>query len=1146
MRSKDVRDSLVGTLGLDLVGPGPDDAAFQREVLPAQPSVWYLAGFLAPNGSAGGLDLEGELDASEAPVAPGDKDDEGETETAPARPPPFPSSFGVSVLLRPEATDLEVRVTFGTYGHSVVEPHGGAADGAAPRKQWTRTPHDQTLSFPVGDKPSRYVVEDSGGVYVQVVPQSVPKDESGLLPDNTRFVTVFVVNGRNPVPKPDQDRGFIFQTRLELRCDDGFVGRCNPRGARPRDDLDERIADLQYRDVFQFAVGHGVSVEAVDAIGDGEFAYVQQVASSWLPTADVHKVGPAKVQPVQLEMAALAGLPDGASVRSALGRLVPAYRDWIAGQRRARIPPGVRQKVRADTAKTLLDAAERLADRIEEGIRLLETDPVCLEAFKLANKAMDAQSRQRSKVRSGGAPASAPPTWYPFQLAFLLMNLAGQTDPRHADRETVDLIFFPTGGGKTEAYLGLAAFTLVLRRLCHKGDASAGVAVLMRYTLRLLTLDQLERASALICALELERRAAPERLGNRRFSIGLWVGKAATPNRFGAKGDGKDDTARSRVLKFKSRQGGESPLPLERCPWCGKEFGKDTFNLLPDENVPDQLRLLCTDPRCPFRFQPEAPGGIPVVGVDEEIYRELPCFLIATVDKFAGLPWVGESGTLLGRSVTHQDGKGFYGPAGKPPGARRLDAPLLPPDLIIQDELHLISGPLGSMTGLYETVLDALSARKDGDHTIRPKIVASTATVRAARAQIQALFARRTVDVFPPPGPDRRDSFFAKEIPPATDPGRRYVGIAAPGRSQKVSMMRTAIALLGAAQKASETDLAAADPYLTLVAYFNTLRELGGARRIFEEEVRDRVMRVARTRRRVQPPASAFSNRTVEYDCVELTSRESIDRIKTAKARLAYSFVGASKDRKPIDVALASNMISVGVDIPRLGLMLVNGQPKATAEYIQATSRVGRTAGGPGLVVTLLNVHKPRDRSHFEHFEHYHASFYRAVEASSVTPFSPRALDRGLAAITVALARLGLPALTPAAAAAALDAHRTELSFVADAIADRLLAHRPGSAGRENPTDAAARLRSRVEALLDRWGKVARDQTMPIALTYQPFEGPSGRRPLLRAPLDPDLPNLNFDEVQFVAGRSMRDVEGASDVYMLDLRQVRKFKGSAA
>ena len=327
---------------------------------------------------------------------------------------------------------------------------------------------------------------------------------------------------------------------------------------------------------------------------------------------------------------------------------------------------------------------------------------------------------------------------------------------------------------------------MVLRRLRNLGQdglQGAGVSVIMRYTLRLLTLDQLGRASGLMCALELERAADTAKYGKWPFEIGLWVGKAATPNFMGRKGDNRSDSARARTRQYKADPGNKpAPVPLESCPWCGTRFTADSFALWPNDDRPVELRLTCTNLECDF----SGDRPLPVLAVDEPIYRRLPAFLIATVDKFASLPWEARTGVLLG-GADRYDKSGFHG-AAEPRAGGRLERPLLPPDLVIQDELHLISGPLGTMVGLYESVIDALCVRVDGDRSVRPKIVASTATARQARDQIQALFARSVTQIFPPPGLDRRDSFFAHTVPVDRVAGRRYLGIASPGRNPKVLM----------------------------------------------------------------------------------------------------------------------------------------------------------------------------------------------------------------------------------------------------------------------------------------------------------------------------------------------------------------------
>lgn len=1153
MLPTDVRAQLAYALRDDLIGPdadAPRDAVHLTEAIPSAPSHWYLTGFLAP--IAQRPEEKADDEAEDDLTSALDDPSEGEPEAPVARRPIFPSSVGLSVLVPAGCKSLAARVTYGTYApapradeapKSTREGESVRPEGEGPhvRLTWIRTPHEHAVTLPL-DGASRFdkPLEGSEGLVLRVVLRPVPEGETGLVPPGTRYATIFLVNQRQAVEKPEQDRGFVFQVKFEVSCAQGFVERPNLRGAREDDDPDERIGDLQYRDAFEYGVGHGISVWA-DVERDGARATCRTVGTSWMPTADVEKVVPTRVEGVELRMGSLAALADGAAVADALRKLASAYGAWIerqAGQL-AEI-----SKERRQLAEDLLHRARLARKRIDAGIDLLIEDPIALEAFRIANRAMAVAQTQREKQKDPKKVAEGRfvPTWRPFQLAFVLMNLAAQVDPTSPERDAVDLIFFPTGGGKTEAYLGLAAFTLVLRRLRRPGPLAAGVTVLMRYTLRLLTLDQYERAATLVCALDVERRRAPEKLGEQRFSIGLWVGKAATPNRFGTEKDRDESTALNRVKAFrKDPRENPSPIPIDKCPWCGEPFNQDTFDLKPDYKAPLQLRVLCTKPGCDFAASKSRGEGIPVLAVDDEIYRELPCFLIATVDKFAGLPWVGRTGMLLGRDVSHHDALGYYGPTQRPPAARALAEPLLPPDLIIQDELHLISGPLGTIVGLYETAIDHLASRTVPGHPrpVRPKIVASTATVRRAQAQIQALFARERVDVFPPPGPDRRDSFFAETKPASEVNPRQYIGIAAPGRSQKVLLMRTYIALLAAAQTAYAQDPKAADPYMTLVGYFNSLRELGGSQRIVEDEVRARLQRIG-LRRRVGESSSYLSERTIALNCVELTSRRDTDEVKEAKARLERPFHEPSKQYPPVDVALASNMISVGVDISRLGLMVVCGQPKTTAEYIQSSSRVGRDESRPGLVVTLLNIHKPRDRSHYEHFTAYHESFYRGVEATSVTPFSPRAIDRGLAGLVVALARLGDPRLTAPDDAHKIVSLRSELAFIGDVLAARAEAHRKGRDD-DDPIDGVkAELRGRIDALLDSWKVVALDDPSRDGLAYQRFEeGQASKRALLHMPLDPALRSCNQHEARFVANRSMRDVEGTTDLYVVTLKETQ-------
>jgi len=1109
-----IRSQLVDALQLDLIGPS-GSLGDPKEILPQTPSRWYLSGFLVPTEADEEQRCDptsnDQLDQAAEPVG---IDDGDAPEKPAARRSYLPSSMGISVLVPPNVRELEANVRYGEYLR--VEQK----EGYSGPQHWQRIPREEVVSVNLGSQvpgSSAVSVPNSRGVELVWSIRGVPDgDADGGLPSGTRCLSLFIVNRRKASPDEFRDEGFIFQVELEIRSDTSFVPRPNLRSLES-DDWDERVADLQYRDTFEFSVGHSVSTESIV-----ENRQCKKVRTCWLPTGEVEKVAPSKISSVTLEMDSLALLRDSEDAKRQLGAIVSSYQAWIQVQAKSLNGLSTHRK---ETAEELLHRAKLAAERIQAGIDLL-ADPQCLEAFRITNKAMAAQGRRRLALQLNKAPEVINPAWRPFQLAFILMNLKGIADPIGSDRSVVDLLFFPTGGGKTEAYLGLAAFTLVLRRLRNPGLTSAGLSVLMRYTLRLLTLDQLSRAAALICALELERQKDVKKLGEWPFEIGLWVGMAATPNRMGRKGDNYRDSARAKAIAFKNDDRKPSPIPLEECPWCGKKFTSNSFQLLPNEAEPTDLRVKCMNKRCDFSGN----NNLPILSVDEPIYRRLPCFLIATVDKFAAMPWTGEVGGFFGR-VDRVDSQGFYGPcnptAGRPLPVDRLP----PPDLVIQDELHLISGPLGTMVGLYETALDELSSIVVAGNIVRPKIIASTATVRRAQGQIRALFNRRDVDVFPPPGPDIRDSFFARIHSIEESNSRKYVGIAAQGRSPKVIMLRVYLALLGAAQKAyfevggPKVDNNPADPYMTLLGYFNSLRELGGARRLIEDEIRTQLTGRS-ARKRVGDTEGLFKDRTIAYEPVELTSRVTTDKVSEAKRRLEQPF----KEKDHVDVAIATNMISVGLDITRLGLMVCFGQPKTSAEYIQATSRVGRDDQRPGLVITILNIHRPRDRSHYERFVAFHESFYRSVEATSVTPFSPRALDRGLAGTLIALARQGHLPMTPPRGATEILRQLPSLDF-----ATKLLSQRAFNTHHDTSSEDAKQLRLKVEArckdLLDEWSTVAKELCdAGGALQYQTEAG--GAQRLLYEFLNPELKTLPPRHKKFRANRSMRDVEPSVNLWV--------------
>ena len=1108
------RDHLVRALYADLVGPYQldEDAIVEQELLELPPSRHYLTGFLSPE-----VERAPEEVAEDDPLAIGDDDNEEETSGSPQEEPKgrnlWPASVGMSVLLPPEAKSVQVAVRFAEYFVENVKQ----SDKKRPQPRWRRKPR-QTIEVTVPldrvELEKGIHLKDTTGLVLEGRLQ--PVDKSRGLSKGTHALSLFLVNRRRAGEQGRRDVEFIFQVEMELASEAGIVARPDHTG-EGSDDWDSSIADLQFRNSCEFAVGHNIAVE----VPPGQNP-VRRVKTTWIPSYEVPPVVPHEEDGVCVAMEELAAIKTAEEVRERLARLPEAYGEWITRQRAVDIGDGTRSKTR----KELMDRADEVRRRIVGGIELLTENAQCLRAFCLTNQAMATAARRRSPERYSEGKS---PKWRLFQLAFVLLNLRGIADGQHAERKQVELIFFPTGGGKTEAYLGVIAFTLVMRRLrqAKKVDGGLGVTVLLRYTLRLLTLDQLGRAATLICALESERRNVPAELGDTRFSVGLWVGRTATANTMAE--------VSKQVTNYKNGIG-ESPCPLPVCPWCGKPLASSSLSLLPGRTSPEEVRVGCLDERCEFSCS-NNPEGIPVVFVDEQVYRELPNFLIATVDKFAMLPWRGEAGMLFGK-VTARDGRRFFGPmdASRPMTGKSLPGGLLPPELIVQDELHLISGPLGTMVGLYETAIDHLCTRNTPEGPIRPKLLAATATVRRAETQIRALYGRKAneVTVFPPPGIDDSETFFAKID--RENPGRRYIGVAAQGRSMKALLLRIYRGLLAAAMKLYDPSLPpnqTADCYMTLVGYFNSLRELGGMRRLVEDEVLSRIKRAEDTR-----PLNAvgshlwFKNRTQDFEPVELTSRESTDKIKRSKDRLNKPFT----EEQAVDVLLASNMISVGIDIDRLGLMVVAGQPKTTAEYIQASSRVGRQAKWPGLVVTAFNIHKSRDRSHYEHFEAYHRSFYRFVEATSVTPFSGPALDRGFVGALTAMIRFANSALTSGKGAMMLPKYRELANTLVDVIATR---------GAEQPgLDHAASERRRDELkkvggnLLDSWEElVTSTADEPRQRRYSRYDrDKTGGKPLLCTVLDEDRAPLGTADERFTAPTSMRDVESAAHFWVVGRR----------
>ncbi|AZP18113.1 DNA helicase [Streptomyces aquilus] len=1064
-----VREELVARLRRELLGPDVDAGDEPAEVLTQDaPITRYPIGVLFPRAADRDARRRQEEDSAEQEgldEAPFVSNDSSEETGADFEPPVSggrrPSAMGLTFAVAP-GISREIVISARAAVYIPVDPEGRtvAARRADARTTVDQREHWRRKELELPDTPvdvtepgvrKKDLVTNEVKLHVLVRPADPSTD--------TVTVTVTLINAQTVGERELQDAFSLFQPGLRVRASNGASAFVERTPHVSSEDTELAASRLLYRHAPTFAVGHGCSAHwdwTPPSVGltDIQPAGISEIRSEFLPTHEVLLTDSnPEIDSSALGMLGLAENPDD-EVLAALSGLALGYEQWI--EAKASEAAALTGTPYEDAAHAQLDVCREALGRMREGIRILTDKPDVMDAFRLANQAMAEQRARSAWVKDGrqGTPDLSEQRWRPFQIAFMLLCLCGIDDPKHPDRKISDLLWFPTGGGKTEAYLGLIAFTTFLRRL-RRGADGGGVTVLMRYTLRLLTLQQFERATILICAMESMRRADPHRLGHEGISIGMWVGKSATPNDL--------KTASEKLLKLRGGQSlqTENPVQLHACPWCGTAL--DAHNYAVDEyNVRMDVRCPGTD--CDFA------SGLPVHLVDQTVYRARPTLVIATVDKFASMPWRKQTAALFNRD--------------------RIGDGTTPPELIVQDELHLISGPLGTLTGLYETAVDALSDR--------PKVIASTATIRRASDQGRSLF-DRDVRQFPPAGLDARDSWFAVETDRRVKASRRYVGLLAPGTSQSTLLIRTYSALLHQAMCA-ETSEKVRDAYWTLVGYFNSLRLLSAAELQVNDDVEDYLRLLAER----DGTDVRVSNR---YS--ELTSRVDASLIPARLKEIEKRY----PDPDVRDVLLATNMIAVGVDVDRLGLMAVMGQPQTTAEYIQATSRVGRAH--PGLVAVMLNSTRARDRSHYESFLHFHSALYREVESTSVTPFSARSRDRGLHAVVVALARILIPEARENDAAGRIDTYMDRLN----AEVKPLLTDRVAQVSSEELQDTS----DAFDEFVDWWADMARGHG---GLLYEPV--PGNHTPALLKPYnDESEGNAAWSTLW-----SLRDVDAESALFL--------------
>lgn len=1048
----EAREVVTRILEQDFIGPVTKD-----ECLAEVPVQYYIMGKLYPQkDTVEALDLarnpllENEIETYDVSISLSNQNN--------------PSSMGITVTLKVDVSAICVSGSYAFYEPTSFDDAKECGIDTSrwehlekkPKEIWQRNEYsyDEKVIF-TGERVE--YADLPNGLQLQVYTHSI-------MDSGERVITIALVNeNQSENDITSTSRCCAFQPVIRVSSSDGTaVFTSVNRQTYLTTDPELLELDMLYSDVHCYAQGHGCSV-----MWDMDNAEPEWVESAFFPTFNLRQMKAAEVvsgNVLSMQFLSTATVDD---VVLELSAFATKYQKWIKDQNNA--VSEVKESLR-EIARSNIQKCQDACNRIDYAIRLLkesaEGDGKAFRAFRLANEAMLLQRRQ-TLLKSGKTFDPAKVCWYPFQLAFVLHELTSFIEPKGhpgqkvPDRQMVDLLWFPTGGGKTEAYLGITAFVIFLRRL---RDANAdGVTVIMRYTLRLLTLQQFERASILIFACELLRKK--HNLGGNEISIGLWVGGNLTPNHL----------KEARTSINKQKEGGDdeksNPVQIKVCPWCGAKLNAQHYDV---DLVQNRMIIKCPNQHCNFHT---APNGLPVHIIDDAIYQHLPTFVVATVDKFAQIPLNDKPAALFGITNNKK-----------------------PPELIIQDELHLISGPLGTMTGIYEAAISKLCER-DG---ICAKVIASTATIRNAANQIMALYGRGHTQ-FPPQGLSAKDSFFAIQSTPEERPARQYFGVMGIGTTATTTLIRVNAAMLFATRYLATLGYpdAVVDNFWTITGYFNSLRELGGASTQILDDVQSRLDYLAKTKFvSVYPGVDTSKGYTYTEELTSRMSNSEITDIIQVKLKRSYT-----KDNHAdvFDYLLASNMISVGVDVGRLGAMVVAGQPKTNAEYIQATSRVGRD--NPGLVIAVYNASRSRDRSHYEQFLKYHSALYRYVEATSLTPFSDRARDRGLHALYVSLCRYLIENLRGNSQAINYRSDNPEIRKVEKIIIDYVR--------RVDPDELSA-VMDELKDIQDAWDIAATGSLV--------YKSRKNEKKLLKGDTEND---------RFRMMNSMRNVDGQSGIYLL-------------
>lgn len=825
---------------------------------------------------------------------------------------------------------------------------------------------------------------------------------------------------------PDGKRSFsdfLYQTKLTI---ENLSGKFVPYSEYVTNSIDEEydINQYMYRDEHSFGIGDACAVEWSDDC--------RKLWTTANPEADVKRFstridGSDNYKDVfSLYNLSIWSEKNKESVVAGLRSFIDAYDKWCDKEKNNNVTDAL-------THKKITDKQGNVLDRLKDSVEYLSENDEAYRCFQLANTAMLMQmivardsnykkSRdyeefannqtlftEIGEFQSKGGQKDSNGEWiysyYPFQLAFMLLNLKPTIDENHGAKDVVDLIWFPTGGGKTEAYLALTALTIIARRRRHYNyqtgvydNSGDGVTVIMRYTLRLLTAQQFERAAYLICALQFLRTRVFEgkngmpAIPGGDITAGMWLGGSVTPNRVNdLRNDNRNRNKYTAFLQSLQNDIPQSnPFPVAYCPWCGcnlisenKQQRRGGDNRL--SGYENGGTIKCINESCAFT------DGLPLYYIDEILYKKKPTLLFGTVDKFVQLSRNSDT--------------------------RELFANREKPNLIIQDELHLISGALGTATGLFEDALDMIFSQ-DGHKT---KIVASTATTRNTGLLIKRLYNRQSC-VFPAQGTSYKDNFFSK-----VDEGnslRHHIGFMPTGVSGPIAEVAFMANMLVArieyfkqylkeenvqVLKNNEVDYKAVydcltnngslkkeiDDYWTILSYYNSIKDVSRTASRIANDIHNRVRTLANYDSYslvLSFVLSQFYNRTSEF-----TSRLDSHKIKSLLTKSENRVKCSMGEQVPYisegnDIILATNMISVGLDISRFNIMYMVGQPRMVAEYIQSSSRVARKE--KGLVVNVLSPMRIREKSIFEDYTAFHNVYYKYVEPLSITPYTIAAIDK--------------------------------------------------------------------------------------------------------------------------------------------------------